>query len=278
MEQKTVLITGATAGIGRFLALDLARRGHRVLATGRDEKALAALRAEAPSVETLGLDVTSAPSVEAARGRVDELTSGRGVDVLINNAGYGLPGAVEELRLDDLRAQLETNVIAVVAVTQAFLPRMRQRGSGRIIMMSSAAGRVTFPLFGAYHASKYALEALSDALRAELAPTGIRVVLVEPGPIKSEFAERTYALLEKARAAGSPYASAYEAALAYKRAKNAHAPGPECVARAVRHAIESGAPRARYAMPFSTRMLLRFFPFLPVALRDRLVRKRAGLG
>src|SRR5581483_8852978 len=110
---------------------------------------------------------------------------------LINNAGYGLPGAVEELSIGDLRAQLETNVIGLVAVTRAFVPRMRERRSGRIINVGSVAGRVTFPLFGAYHASKYAVEALSDALRNELAPFGLHVSIIEPGPIRSEFLGRS---------------------------------------------------------------------------------------
>jgi short-subunit dehydrogenase len=275
--KTTVLITGATAGIGRFLALDLARRDFRVLATGRDEKALAALAAEEPKVETLRLDVTDAASIETARARVDELTASHGVDVLINNAGYGLPGAVEELAVDDLRREFETNVFGLVAVTKAFTPRMRERRSGRIVNMSSAAGRVTMPLFGAYHASKYAVEALSDALRGELAPFGVKVILIEPGPIKSEFAERSAKEIGKVKKPGSPYERAYDAALAYKTRKNAHAPGPECVARAVRHAIESARPRARYVMPFSSRLLVAVFPFVPTGFWDRLVRKRTGL-
>lgn len=275
--KTTVLITGATAGIGRYLTLDLARREHRVIATGRDEKSLEALRAEEARVETVLLDVTDQASIDDARARVETLTGGNGVDVLINNAGYGLPGAVEELSIPDLRREFETNVFGLVAVTKAFLPKMRERRSGRIINMSSAAGRVTFPLFGAYHASKWAVEALSDALRAELSAFGVKVVLIEPGPIKSEFAERAHREMEKVKRAGSPYEHAYDAVAAYKKTKNVHAPGPECVARAVRHAIASSHPRARYVMPFTSRLLVRVFPFLPAWLWDRIVKKRTGL-
>jgi short-subunit dehydrogenase len=275
--KTTILVTGATAGIGRYLALDLARREHRVIATGRDERALEALRAEEPRIETARLDVTQQTSIDDARARVDSLTQGQGVSVLINNAGYGLPGAVEELSIEELRREFETNVFGLIAVTKAFVPKMRERRSGRVINMGSAAGRVTFPLFGAYHASKWAIEALSDALRAELAAFGIRVVIIEPGPIKSEFAERSSRELARVKRPGSPYENAYEAVAAYKRKQNVHAPGPECVARAVRHAIESSRPRARYVMPFTSRLLVRIFPFLPAWLWDRIVRKRAGL-
>lgn len=275
--KTTVLITGATAGIGRFLALDFARREMRVFATGRDEAALAALRAEEPRIETLRLDVVDAASIEAARLRVEELTESRGLDVLVNNAGYGLPGAVEELALDDLRHEFETNVFGLVAVTKAFVPKMRERRAGRIINVGSVAGRLTFPLHGAYHASKYAVEALSDALRAELAPFGVKVILIEPGPIKSEFADRSARALEKVRKPGSPYEHAYTAVVAYKKSKSASAPGPECVARALRHAIESSRPRARYVMPLTSRLLVKVHPFIPTWLWDRLVRKRAGL-
>jgi short-subunit dehydrogenase len=275
--KTTVLITGATAGIGRYLAIDLARREHRVIATGRDEKALEALRAEEARVETVRLDVTDQASIDDARAVVDAMTQGQGIDVLINNAGYGLPGAVEDLSIPDLRREFETNVFGLVAVTKAFLPRMRERRSGRIINMSSAAGRVTFPLFGAYHASKWAIEALSDALRSEVAPFGVKVVLIEPGPIKSEFAERSRREMEKVKVPGSVYERAYEAVTAYKLQKNVHAPGPECVARAVRHAITSSHPRARYVMPLTSRLLVKVFPFLPAWLWDRIVRKRTGL-
>jgi short-subunit dehydrogenase len=277
MNTTVVLVTGATAGIGRYLALDLARREHRVIATGRDENALEALRAEEARIETVRLDVTNQASIDDARSRVEALTQGHGVDVLVNNAGYGLPGAVEELSIDELRREFETNVFGLVAVTKAFIPRMRERRSGRIVNMSSAAGRVTFPLFGAYHASKWAVEALSDALRAELAPFGVMVVLIEPGPIKSEFAERSFRELERIKRPGSPYEHAYDTVATYKRTKNVHAPDPECVARAVRHAIASSRPRARYVMPFTSRLLVRIFPFLPAWLWDHIVRKRTGL-
>jgi NADP-dependent 3-hydroxy acid dehydrogenase YdfG len=152
---KTILITGATAGIGKHVALHLARKGYRVFASGRNAAALERLASEAAgtALETLRLDVTDAASIEAAREEIDRRTDGHGVDVLVNNAGYGLAGALEELADADIRAQFDTNVFGLVAVTRAFLPAMRRRGSGRVLNVSSVGGRITFPLFGAYTAA-----------------------------------------------------------------------------------------------------------------------------
>jgi short-subunit dehydrogenase len=136
----------------------------------------------------LTLDVTSATSLAVAT--LERRTKGYGIDVLVNNAGYGLVGPLETIDDADLRAQFDTNVFGLMAVTRAFLPAMRDRRAGRIINVSSVGGRMTFPLMGAYHASKYALEALSDALRLELLPMGVHVSLIEPGPIRTEFNDR----------------------------------------------------------------------------------------
>src|ERR1700733_9145953 len=172
MKSLIILITGATAGIGRHAALHLAHAGHRVIATGRRKDALAALAKEAKGtkLETMELDVTVASSIEAAKAEVDKRTDGYGLDVLVNNAGYGLMGPLEEISDADLRAQYDTNVFGLVAMTRAFLPQMRLRGSGRIVNVSSMGGRMTFPFMGAYNSTKYAIESMSDALRMELAP------------------------------------------------------------------------------------------------------------
>jgi short-subunit dehydrogenase len=207
--KKTILITGATAGIGRDAARALAGRGHRVIATGRSAAALADLEAqgrrEGWELETLALDVTDAASIANAARWVNDRTNGDGVDVLVNNAGYATVGPLSELSIDALRRQFETNVFGAMAVTQAFLPSMFRRRKGRIINVSSVSGRIPAPVLGAYHASKYALEALSDSLRMELFGFGIDVVLVEPGTIRTEFASRVVKEMHREKIEGSRY-------------------------------------------------------------------------
>ena len=156
---KIVLITGATAGIGRMSALHLARLGHHVIASGRKVAELAKLKDEAAGLklDTLVLDVTSAASIASAVEEVSRLTGGHGLDVLVNNAGFGILGPTSEIDDGEMRRQFETNVFGLMSVTRAFLPRMQQRRSGRIINISSVGGRVTLPYFGVYNATKYAV-------------------------------------------------------------------------------------------------------------------------
>jgi short-subunit dehydrogenase len=279
-SSKTILVTGATAGIGRFLALDLAARGHRVFASGRNERALAELRTEGKSrgltVETVLLDVTSGESIEAAHAAVRTETSGLGVDVLVNNAGYGQGGSLLEVTDAELRAQFDTNVFGLMAVTRAFASDMLSRGRGWVVNVSSVGGRVTFPFFGAYHASKYALEALSDALRAELRPFGVHVALVEPGPIESEFSERAFGSLP-AGSGTSPYAESYALAGGIRAASDRASFGPRHVARAVHKAIGSRWPSARYVAPWFLSIPLGLLPFIPTRLLDAIFRQVFGL-
>jgi short-subunit dehydrogenase len=278
-KSRTVLITGATAGIGKHVALDLVARGHRVLATGRNLRALEALRDEAAQrgviIETVILDVTDAESIRSAAEAVKGLTAGRGVDVLVNNAGYGQGGPVMELGDDVLRKQFETNVFGLMAVTRAFVPDMIARGEGWILNVSSIGGRITFPFFGAYHASKYAVEALSDALRTELRGFGVRVVLIEPGPITSEFSERAFTSLPQGDAAAR-YASSYARADGIRATSDRFAFSPEHVAAAVRRAI-GNAPRARYMAPSFLSCVFALVPFVPTRLLDGLFRWAFGL-
>ncbi len=273
---KTVLVTGATKGIGRHLALDLARQGHRVFASGRSQAALASLRAQGEAeglvIQTLELDVTSAGSIAAAERTVRELTDGYGVDVVVNNAGYGQGGSMIELGDAELRAQFDTNVFGLMAVTRAFVPGMLARRRGWIVNVSSVGGRVTFPFFGAYHASKYAVEALSDALRAELHAFGIHVALVEPGPIASDFSERAFNSLPAAQDA-SPYAASYALAEGIRQASDRASFSPRHVARAVRKSIGSRWPRARYVAPWFLGLPLALLPFTPTRLLDALFRR-----
>jgi len=282
-KPQTILITGATAGIGRFVALDLARRGHHVIATGRSRAALAALGDEARKaslkgkLDTAELDVTSEVSLAMALRQVESLTAGYGVDVLVNNAGYGNAVPLLETSTDDLRAQYETNVFGLMAVTRAFLPPMQERGRGRVINVSSVGGRITLPFFGAYNSSKFAVESLSDALRMEVAPLGIQVAIVEPGPIRSEFSRKSVEWANAHKGASSPYAGLYERAEKMRTQVDAASAGPESVARAIAHAIEARRARVRYVVPFSSQMFVWVGRALPTRWIDWGLRLYAGL-
>lgn len=268
---ETVLITGSTAGIGRTTALYLAARGFHVIATGRKPELLAALKAEASpgaKLDTVVLDVTSTESITAAREIVESLTDGHGVDHLINNAGYGLLAPASEVTDEDLRAQFDTNVFGLMAVTRAFLPKMLSRRKGRVLNVSSIGGRVTFPFFGAYSATKYAVESLSDAMRIELRTHGIDVVLIEPGPIRTEFSDRGMQTLARYRRADSPWASVMQHAEKIQAQTDAQSPGPEVIAKAIHRAITARRPRARYVAPFASRLAVWFFENLPTGLID----------
>jgi NAD(P)-dependent dehydrogenase (short-subunit alcohol dehydrogenase family) len=296
-----VLVAGATSGIGRATALYLARKGHRVFATGRRAAALETLAREAAGtkLETLPLDVTSPESIRAAQAEVDLRTNGYGLDALVNNAGYAELGPLEELSDERLRAQFNTNVFGLMGVTRAFVAQMRQRRSGRIVNVSSIGGRVTFPMVGAYHAAKYAVEALSDALRVELRAFGVRVVIIEPGSIDTEFSD--VAMQSVVVDQHSPYASALRAVNdtwarfapsssleamgstpggATNEAKARFAPravGPEGVARVIETAITCARPAARYVRPLGTYLLLILARLLPTLWFDGVLARMMGL-
>jgi len=250
-QPKSVLITGATDGLGKALALLLAERGYRVFAAGRSPEKLAQLdsiaREKNLALESIALDVCSDASVHSAVQTVLGKTGA--IDVLVNNAGVNYTAAVEDLRMEDWRAQFETNVFGVLRVTRAILPHMRERRSGRILMMSSLSGLVTPPTQGAYSSSKHALEGLSNALRMELYPFGIDVVLIQPGyiitGIQKTAAELSKPYLEK----GGPYAPLYAkffTSVNDMRAKSKYT--PEDCARVMLHAIEIPRPKARYGV------------------------------
>ncbi len=276
---KNVRITGATAGIGRDTALWLARRGHRVFATGRDRAALAALEQEASglALETLALDVTSAESIAEAVRQVGERTEGRGLDVLVNNAGYATVGPLAELSDATLRAQFDTNVFGLMAVTRAFLPAMFAKRSGRVVNVSSVSGRIPAPLLGAYHATKYALEALSDALRMELQPFGIDVAIVEPGTIKTSFGDRVLRELAREQLPDSRYASIYARADDLRRSFDLVASSARPVVRAITHAAESRRPCTRYVAPRRFWLLIALVGLFPTRLVDLVMRASFGL-
>jgi NAD(P)-dependent dehydrogenase (short-subunit alcohol dehydrogenase family) len=260
--------------------LHLARAGHRVFATGRKQALLAELEAEAKQeglpLETLTLDVTRQDSIDAARAEVDKRTNGYGLDALINNAGYGLAGPVETITPEGMRAQFDTNVYGLLQTTQAFLPAMRRRRSGRVINVSSVGGQVTFPFFGAYHATKYAVEALSDALRRELSPFNVQVVVVEPGFIQSEFGAKSQETI--AAAVAGEYAGLLGAALKnFMASEKSFSVGPKPIAVAMEKAITARRPNARYAAPFTAWFFLALLHWLPTSWVDALFSVALGM-
>lgn len=277
MTPRIVLITGATAGIGRYTALALARRGHHVIATGRKPALLASLRDEAAGLrlDVVELDVNDAASVARAKAEVDRITGGYGVDALINNAGYGQMGATLDVAEEAVEAQFNTNVHGLLRVTRAFTAAMVQRGSGRVLNVSSVGGRLVFPMAGVYHATKYAVEALSDALRLELAPLGVRVSVIEPGAIRTSFGETATASIHHPQ--GTPWAPVYGVADEIMARYEAMAPDPSSVAAAMAHAIESSWPRARYVAPWYNRFMLATAATLPTWLFDAALRWAFGL-
>ena len=244
-EQKVVLITGCSSGIGRAAARRFAAEGFRVYASMRRPEAAAELRAEAAASNwalfTPALDVTSDASVDAAVSALLAETGGR-LDVLVNNAGYYLLGPVEETGPDQLRALYETNVFGVQRVTRAVLPAMRARATGAIVNISSVAGRVAVPVAGGYHSSKWALECLSEALRYELRPFGIRVAIVEPGPFRT-------ALHDKETICGDPDSPYRPLVDEYQRRSHAmKRRDPDAVVEVILRAATSARPRLRWAV------------------------------
>jgi short-subunit dehydrogenase len=272
---KTVLITGATAGIGRTTALHLAKLGHHVIATGRKVGELEKLKAEAAGlagkIDTVALDVTSQASIETAVASVDVITKSRGVDVLVNNAGFGVLGPTSEITESEMRRQYETNVFGLMNVTRAFLPRMRERRAGRIINVSSVGGRLVLPFFGVYNSTKYAVEALSDALRYELRPFGIDVALIEPGVIRTNFESTAIAGLGAFD--GTPYAAAVGKYEKMSKMADRFASNPIVIAKAIARAVKARRASARYVAPRSTYMALWMKAMLPTFVWDWAMRK-----
>ena len=272
------LVTGASSGIGRATSLELAERGHRVFAAARRARELDELARSAQGIEALPLDVTDGSSVQAAAARVEELTAGHGLDVLVNAAGYALGGPVETLSSEAVQHQFQTNVFGLLDVTRAFLPRMRERRSGRIINVSSVVGRLVFPGTGVYSATKFAVEALSDALRMELAPFGVSVVLVEPGFVKTDIgaaSERQAAEFTVSAAGYEDLISRGTEFVAKQIAENGIP--AERVGRCIADAAEAGSPKARYLLPASGRILVGVMGALPDGTADRAKRRTLGL-
>lgn len=281
-KTDTVLITGGTDGLGRATAILFASEGYRVFAAGRNAEKRAALEQLAEEkglpLETVDLDVTSDDSASRAITEIERRAGP--VSVLVNNAGIAIAAVMEEVSVDDLRKQFETNVFGAVRMTQRVLPAMRERRSGRIINMSSVAGKVSNPLFGPYSGSKHALEAISDAMRMEVAPFGIRVVLIEPGFIPTNINRAAAELSSRYmdHAAASPYARAYLSVLKMVQKSVARSKTtPEDCARVILSAVRAANPRARYTVTREAQMTIAMRWLLSDRRMDKMTMRMLGM-
>lgn len=272
MTGRCILITGASSGIGLASARIMKARGWRVLATARAPDDLERLEND-EGVEALPLELSDPSSIAACASEALARTDGK-LYALFNNGAFGQVGAVEDLSADVLRRQLEVNVIGAHDLTCGVLPAMRANGEGRIVQCSSVLGLVSGIYRGAYCASKFALEALTDALRLELRDTGIRVSLIEPGPIRTRFVETALANVKKTvDIDASPHRDAYLARLAAMEAggSSTFKLEPEAVAAKLVHAVESAHPKARYYVTTPTFIAAGLRRVLPTALLDRVL-------
>ncbi|MBP6075656.1 MAG: SDR family oxidoreductase [Nitrosomonas sp.] len=266
--KKTILITGCSSGIGYCVAKVLQQRGYRVFATARRRESVEMLLAE--GLESFRLNLTDSNSIHFAFEEVMRRTNGE-LYAVFNNGAYGLPGAVEDLNRDALRAQFETNVFGWQELTNLAIPVMRRQGYGRIIQNSSVLGFVALPFRGAYNASKYAIEGLSDTLRLELRGSNIYVSLIEPGPIASQFRMNAVKALAKYIDIDSSFhRERYQGVLARLNKPGPAVPftlPPEAVLERVIHALEAAKPQPRYYVTFPTYL----FGFLKRVLSTRVL-------
>jgi len=270
---KAVLITGCSTGIGRATAEHLARRGWTVYATARRPERIQDLAGAGCRI--LALDVCDEDSIRAAVGTVEQAEGAIGV--LINNAGYGQEGAFEATPMAEIRRQFETNVFGLVRLTQLALPGMRRQRWGKVVNLSSMGGKLTLPGGAFYHATKHAVEALSDALRFEVRGFGVDVIVIEPGPIKTSFGDTAVQSIDSP-AAGDPAYSAFNAQLAtkikeaYEGPMGRFAAGPEAVALVIERAITAPRPATRYTVTAAARILMGLRRVLPDRAFDAFLR------
>ncbi len=265
---KTALVTGASAGIGEATVRQLLAEGHTVFAAARRVDRMAPLAAAGATV--LPLDLTDDASIVAAMAAVQE-QAGR-LDVLVNNAGYGSYGALEDVPLDEARRQCEVNLFGLARLCQLALPLMRAQASGTIVNVTSIGGKFGEPFGSWYHATKFAVEGLSDCLRMEVAPFGIRVVVIEPGAIRTEWGEIAFGSLlrRSGDTAYGPYARRH--AKMGERAATSRLPSPpSVVARTIARAVQARRPRIRYATGGGARIFLFLQRMLPDRMLDRLM-------
>ena len=276
------MVTGSSTGIGRACALHLDRLGFKVFAGVRKEADGERLRGEASErLEPLILDVTDPEHISRAAQRVFEATGGR-LAGLVNNAGIGVGGPLEFLSVSDFRHQIEVNLIGQVAVSQAFIPALRQ-ARGRLVFIGSIGGRLATPFMSPYHASKFGIEAIGDVLRLELRPFGVQVSIVEPGSIATPIWDKGKATAKEVRgnlsAEGQElYGESLERAEEMLGQNAERGAPPEKVAKVVAHALTASRPRTRYLVGADAKAMAALRKLLPDRLRDRLVARAAGLG
>jgi NAD(P)-dependent dehydrogenase (short-subunit alcohol dehydrogenase family) len=271
MSERSVLITGCSSGIGLASAREMKSRGWRVFATARKAEDLARLEDE-EGLESLYLDYAEPESIVTAVAQVLEATGGK-LTALFNNGAYGQPGAVEDLKREVLRAQFEVGFFGWHDLTARVIPAMRKQGEGRIVFCSSVLGLVSAPYRGAYCASKFAVEALADALRLELSATRIKIVLIEPGPIASRFLEHALeAYRRHIDLDASHHSEIYRTRIARleEGGDQTFKLGPEAVALKLAHALESRSPKRRYYVTVPTYAAALFRRFLPTSVLDAI--------
>ncbi|HJR18240.1 MAG TPA: oxidoreductase [Actinomycetota bacterium] len=271
VPSKSVLITGCSTGIGRVTAERLLANGWKVTATARRVEAVKDLADKGARV--LSLDVTDEDSMSSAVAAVEEADGA--VGVLINNAGYGLQGPVEEVPMDEVRRQFETNVFGLVRMCQLVLPGMRSQRWGRIVNISSIGGKLVFPGGALYHGTKHAVEAISDAMRFEVRPFGVKVILVEPGTVLTPFGDTATSSIST----GGPYAAFKEGLAdtvkgAYEGTMAKMAISPDKVAKVIEKAIASSRPKARYAVGAPARMGIAMRRVTPDRMFDAVLRSQ----
>ena len=277
-----VVVTGASTGIGRATALRLAQSGQTVFAGVRKPQDGERLEAEASGeLRPLQIDVTDGGQVAAAAAAVSEAVGERGIIGLVNNAGVAIGGPVEFVPLDDLRRQLEINLVGQVAVIQAFMSQLR-RATGRVVNVASVGGRVASPFFGPYNASKFGLKAISGSLRMELRPWGIGVSVIEPGAVATEIWERGASTAREVRErmpaeAETHYAESLDAATAAANKMGEAGIHPDRVAKAIEHALTARRPKKRYLIGREARMMVGLSTLLPRGAYDALVQRGMGL-
>lgn len=274
MARRSVLITGCSSGIGFVAAKELAARGYRVFATARKDADVAMLKAE--GLPALHLDLDDSASIAQALDAVLRMSGGE-LFALVNNAGFAVPGAVEDLDRDALRAQFETNVFGTMDLTRRVIPVMRAQGHGRIVMVSSILGLVAMPLRGAYNASKFALEGFSDTLRLELYGSGISISVINPGAIRTEFRRNAIRAAQgRVDLDASLHRERYAQLRRYAESPDGRVPGsvpPAAVVRALVHALEASRPRRRYLVTVAARLLAIVKRFLPSAILESVLRR-----
>jgi len=278
LEKKAVIITGASSGIGEASAKWIAREGARVVLVARRRERLDELKRQIQSTggQALGIGADITSPEDRSRIINETLEAFGSIDGLVNNAGYGQRGPIELVSIDKIRANFETNLFSLIALTQLVIPIMRKQQSGRIVNISSVAGRVARPLSSVYDATKHALEAISDGLRGELAPFGIKVVVIEPGFILTEFLDTATERARDIFEHQSVYSALFEGTAAGYARLRKMAGTSDDIAKLVMIALTASKPRARYAAPRHAKLALFMKRLLPQSLFDYVLSRQAG--